>query len=283
MKKVKVKCPSCSKMGIIEIDESLVEQSKKGIASLNVPELLICPHSFVAYVDKNFMMRDSFTPDFMIELPQINMTEEPYQINPEIMNEIDLYLIKLNLKEDELANILNCILIKKDILFINDSEVVVNQIANLIKFLFFNTFEHDFSVSNRTMYIKNKKKYKNHIIVGMNPVLRQQNKEKFSNKTKIENIIVRKFWSEPDSKSAIIIFKNEINKSFLMSKSIIEILQNYPDDNKISKKNLVDFLSKEYDTKIQFEYLEFLLNIVKYYFGFNLSRLSDYFFPSFGL
>ena len=69
----------------------------------------------------------------------------------------------------------------------------------------------------------------------------------------------------------------------MMSKSIIEILQNYSGDGKISKKKLVDLLSEKHEAKIQFEYLEFLLKIVKNYFGFDLSRLSDYFFPSFGL
>jgi hypothetical protein len=117
----------------------------------------------------------------------------------------------------------------------------------------------------------------------LNTVLTQKKKEIFSNKTKIEGAIVQKFLNESDSKSTMIIFRNEIYKSYIMSKTIIEILQNYPGDNKISKKKLVDLLIEKHETKIQFEYLEFLLNIVKNYFEFNLSRLSDYFFPSFGL
>ena len=119
--------------------------------------------------------------------------------------------------------------------------------------------------------------------IGLNTVLTQKKKEIYVNKTKIEGLIVQNFLTEPDSKSAILIFRKEIYKSFMMSKSIINLLQNYPGDGKISKKKLVDLHSEKHQTKIQFEYLEFLLNIVKNYFGFNLSRLSDYFFPSFGL
>ena len=283
MKKVKIKCPSCSEIGIIEIDESFIKRSDNGITSLNVSEKLICPHAFVLYIDRNFTVRDSFTPDFTIELPKINIRDENSISNVDIIHDIDMYLIRINVKANELISIVNCIYMKKKILFINDNEVVITQITNLIKFLFLNTFNCDFSASDLTTYRNNRKKYKNHIIIGLNTVLTQKKKEIFSKRTKIEGAIVQKFLTESDSKSAIIIFRNEIYKSFIMSETIIEILQNYPNDGKISKKKLVDLLSEKHETKIQFEYLEFLLNIVKNYFGFNLSRLSDYYFPSFGL
>ena len=143
MKKVKVKCPSCSEVGMIEINEILINKNGNGIASLNVPEKIICTHAFVVYIDRNFTIRDSFIPDFTIELPKIKISDENYISNVDIIENMDTYLIRINLKANELINILDFIYLKKKILFINDNEVVFNQITNLIKIIFFNTFEYD--------------------------------------------------------------------------------------------------------------------------------------------
>jgi hypothetical protein len=160
MKKVKVKCPSCSKNGIVEIDESSIEKNDNGITSLNIPEKLICPHAFVVYIDRKFTVRDLFIPDFTIELPKLNIRDENYLSEVDIIEDMDMYLIRINLKANELINILNCIYMKKKILFINDNEVVLNQITNLIKYIFSNIFKYDFSTSDLATYKNERKKIK---------------------------------------------------------------------------------------------------------------------------
>ena len=75
-KKVHIICPECNKTGIIDVQENIMEEREKGIAAINVVENLVCKHSFVVYVDKNFIIRDAILIDFTIELPQINLNQE---------------------------------------------------------------------------------------------------------------------------------------------------------------------------------------------------------------
>ena len=120
MKKIKVICPECSGTGMIEINETFIKNNTRGIATLNIAESLICSHSFVACVDKNFKMRDSFVADFMIELPQIKIKEESDIFDKDILNNVDLYLIKINLYADELVKIIHYIFMKKNVLLIKE-------------------------------------------------------------------------------------------------------------------------------------------------------------------
>ena len=107
------------KKGFIEIEESLVKTSQRGITTFNVLEHLICDHSFVAYIDKDLMVRDSFIVDFTIELPQFSM-DVPSQ-NSEIPNEkmINLYLLLLNFNADWFAKILRCCFYRTKLVIIN--------------------------------------------------------------------------------------------------------------------------------------------------------------------
>ena len=72
MKKLEVRCPSCSNIGYIEISEEEVEKAARGIFAVNISEGIACEHSFVAYIDKNLSVRDTFIADFQLELPEIS-------------------------------------------------------------------------------------------------------------------------------------------------------------------------------------------------------------------
>ena len=71
MVEIKINCPACSKTGKLEVEENIIKKSLRGITAINVGEFLICPHSFIVYIDMNFTVRDCFFSDFKIELPEI--------------------------------------------------------------------------------------------------------------------------------------------------------------------------------------------------------------------
>ncbi|TFF88238.1 MAG: hypothetical protein EU550_01655 [Promethearchaeota archaeon] len=283
MVEVNVICPICNKSGRITVDEDSIKKNRRGVTAINVTESLICSHSFVSYIDKNLNVRDSFVCDFKIELPEIKQEEVDLPDQSEDVAEIKPDLILLNIKANEIVDILNGVFMKKKILLLNENEILYNPIINMMKFVFQHNFDYDFSILNRQEYIKNKKKYKDFEIIDKERNLSKRKKELKSKTIKVEGAIVKKFLLEASSYSGLLLFRNEILKAFQMSKSIIEILKNYQKEEKISKKKLVDLLSEKYEISIQFEYLEFLLDIVKNYHGYNLSRVSDYYFPNLGL
>ncbi|MBD3211693.1 MAG: hypothetical protein GF311_03720, partial [Candidatus Lokiarchaeota archaeon] len=116
MKEVKINCPLCNKSGKIEVDEEILENSQRGIAAINVQESLICDHSFVAYIDKNYNVRDSFVSDFKIDLPGIKIQKERRLNEFKHLDKMNLDSLLSEISAVELASILNGVFSKQNVL-----------------------------------------------------------------------------------------------------------------------------------------------------------------------
>ena len=103
MSNVRIQCPICSENGRFVISEEAIKNVERGILAVNIAEGFICSHNFIAYVDKNFAVRDYFTTDFKIELPQISIEKIKNQTFPS--ETIDMDLIKLNMHALSLIHI----------------------------------------------------------------------------------------------------------------------------------------------------------------------------------
>jgi len=282
MAKVEIRCPACSKIGFLELKDKLIDQSSRGVTAINVPNNQMCSHSFVAYVDKNMEVRDCFITDFQIELPTMATEQIEEKEIPE-RDFLDVDILKINLNALQLASVLRGCFFKLPILILHDEDFLYNHIQNLFKFIFQNSFDYEILTENSIEYKNNKKKYKNYLVLEGNKILRDKNKILDPKKIKIERSIIQKFYAEYNPKSSLIILKNEIQICYELAKQIMDIMKNYDGEEKLGKKKLIDQLAEIRDIKIDFAYLEFLLDIVKNYHEFDLSVLSDYYFPAFGI
>ena len=76
--------------------------------------------------------------------------------------------------------------------------------------------------------------------------------------------------------------RNEIQKAFLLSKDIMNFLDNYDHSEKITPKHIIDQFNAKYHQKFSETYLRFLIKIVQNYFeydilsGFNLFNMIDW-------
>ena len=283
MVSVEVFCPSCSKNGRIEVSEEAIKQNSRGVATVNVVNDLICKHSFVVYIDKNLAVRDCFITDFTIELPHVEIEEKTEGIEIPGTDEIDLLIISINLNALTIAFIIRGILQKKKILLLTDIEILTNYMLNLMMFIFTNYFDYDILILNREDYKKAKKQYKNHLILEDKKVISDKSKILAPDKIKIETSIVEKFLSEGQHETSLIILKNEIQKIHDIAEYLMEIITNFKGKENVGKKELIAELQKTKGIKITFAYLNFILEVIKNYFNFDLSSISDYFFPAFGI
>ena len=274
MVKVEIHCPKCSKMGKLEVEENLIIQSKRGVSAINVAEDLICKHCFIAYIDKNFNVRDCFITDFTIELPQIEVEQIIEDKIPD-KDTIDVYLLTLNLNALSLTNILRACFFKKKILVLNEFSLLNPHIMNFFKFIFQDTFDIDISIEQEKHYKKDKKKYKNYIVIGKEKIIKD--KEKILSKlTKIERTIVQKFLAEQDPQTSLIILKNEISKAYKLSKDVELYLKDYDKTSELIPKLISNFLTEKYNQKISDLYLRFLIKIVQYYSEVDFSKIFDF-------
>ncbi|MBD3212309.1 MAG: hypothetical protein GF311_06850 [Candidatus Lokiarchaeota archaeon] len=175
----------------------------------------------------------------------------------------------------ELASILNGVFSKQNVLLLNDSELISENLHKIFDFIFKDTFISNISILNHLEYIRYKWNYDNYEIVDYDEIFDGDKKKKYLKNMKIESAMIKKFLSEEYSKSGLIILRSEIIKAFELSNSIIKILQNHTEVQELTKKDLSESLSEKYGIEIQSEYLDFLLEIVKNYHQQDLSRLSD--------
>ena len=280
---VEVFCPACSKNGKIEVNEEVIKKNTRGVAAVNVINDLVFSHSFVVYIDKNLAVRDCFITDFTIELPQIQIKEEPGGREIPSTEKIDLLLISINIPALTLAFIIRGILLKKKILLLTDMDILNDYMQNLLNFICMGYFEFDFAIFNREHYKKNKKQYKNHLILEDKKVISDKSKILAPDKIKIESSIVGKFLAEGTHETSLIILKNEIQKIHDISHYLMDIINKFKGKENVGKKELIAELQKTEGIKITFAYLNFILEILKNNFDFDLSSISDYFFPAFGI
>ncbi|MFX1258196.1 MAG: hypothetical protein ACFFAN_10075 [Promethearchaeota archaeon] len=275
MVEIKIHCPLCFKSGNIEIEENIISKSERGISAINVAEHLICPHSFVAYVDKNLVVRDCFVTDFKIQLPEIEVEYEIADKQIPGKDEIDVYLITLNLSALWLTFIIRAGFLKKKILILNNLEILNEHIVKFFKFIFQNSFKIDISIDTKENYKIKKKKYKDYIVIDGNNVITDKEKIMKIKTIKIERAIIQKFLAEDDPKTSLIIMKNEIQKAYELSKSIVEYNNNLKDNEELTSKKILDYFSKDLGIKLSSQYLNFLFEIIENYFKVQLSISSD--------
>ncbi len=274
MVEIEIHCPICSKKGIIEVEENLIRKSERGVSAINVAENLICSHSFVAYIDKNLKVRDSFITDFKIETPEFELEQKLIEADIPSLDVIDVYLITININALWLTFLLRGVLYKKKLLILNNMETIHNHLSKFFKFIFQNSFELNISLETRDNYNKDKKKYKDYIVIDGNEVLNDKNNIMKPKNINIERKIVQMFLGEPDTKSSLILIRNEIQKVFTLSQEIITLNKSLKENEELTSKKIMDYFKEVKNIKMQPQYLDFLFEIINNYYNVNLAMSS---------
>ena len=267
MKKIEFECPECFKKRLIQIDEKSIKNSQRGLISINIINDQVCSHSFIAYLDNNYALRDTFTTDFTIELPKIKIkTEEINKKNIPKSDEINIDLIKLNIFPISFIFFLRCCFQNNKILILNDIKLMNLHLNNLFNYIFKDTFNINVFIKNREFYLSNKKEFKDFIVLDGKTIIRDKEKVLNQKKIKIEKSIIQKFFAENDSLINLIFLRNEINKAYELSKTIIELFKTLKKGEKININMVLEKLHEVYSSEISKTYLDFLIEIIKNYF-----------------
>ena len=271
MVEVNIYCPVCFKKGNIEVSEESVEQSIGGILAIHVATDLICEHGFYVYLDRNLAIRDCYAADFMVEFPKISIDEEEPQA---ILSreELDLDIIKINIAPTLITAILKAIFLKKKILIITEEGFLHKHLINFFKYITQNAFDTDITILTIVDYMKDKKKYKKHFILGQSKILKNPYKIKDPKKLKIEKNLAHNFYNERDSTHGLIVLRNEILKIHVVSLTIVEFIENYKEKEQVTKDDIDNYLLKKHSVKLPSTYLGLLFEIVENYFEIEIPK-----------
>ena len=273
MKRLEVRCPSCSKRGYIEISEEEVEKPARGVFAVNISEGIACEHSFVAYIDKNLTVRDTFIADFQLELPEISSIEDEEPETSPQLESININLIKLNLPTSLLVNIIRAIFFRKKVLILNDQAFMVEQIHKFFDYITKNSFEASLLVKSEEEY--QPESFNDYIVLKSNQILQDNDDILNPKQISIEKSLVRKFLEEYEFIPSTIYLHNGIQKTYELSKTIVERVKNLKKKEKLISNKVIEEIAKIHNVKIQLPYLDFLYEIVENYFGVNVPRSSN--------
>jgi len=273
MKKLEVRCPSCSNRGYIEVSEEEVQKTARGVFAVNVLEGVICEHSFVAYVDKNFAVRDTFIADFQLEIPD-EVPEQP--VEPDVAQQLDLIdvsLIKLNFTASSLTHVLRALLFNKKVFLLFNQSYMVDNIYKFIEYITLNSFKANILVISGEKY--DIYDIKDSIILDGNSIIKDDDNILDTKTLGVERSLVRKFLAEYEPKPSLIYLQNGLQKAYDLSKTVVGIINNLKKKEKIYSKNVIEEIARMHDVKVQLPYLDFLYEIVENYFEVKVPKSSN--------
>jgi len=273
MKKLEVRCPSCSSRGYIEISEVEVEKAARGVYAVNISEGIACEHSFVAYIDKNLSVRDTFIADFQLELPEISSPRDKEPETSPQLESIDVNLIKLNLVASLLVNIIRAIFFKRKVLVLTDQTFMIDQIHKFFDYIMENSFKASILVESEEQY--QLESYKDYIILKNNLILQDNDGILNPKKISFERSLVRKFLEEYEPIPSIIYLHEGVQKTYELSETIAERVKGLKKREKLIAKKVIEALANAHGVKIQLPYLDFLYEIVENYFKVQIPRSSN--------
>lgn len=227
MAKLEIRCPVCAKWDNIEILDNMAKNAKKGLLAINISPGMICDHSFIAYVDKNLIVRDCLIADFKIEAFDTEMAQnEDDKTLPETES-IKFDLVKLNISEKLMAFIFRAIFLGEKIILISEDQFLYNHVVNFFKYTTRDLFKIDLNFISETNYRKKYEEYDDCLIFKNNDIFHDAYKIINSKKLSVERSIAKKFFAEYDHTTGLIIVRNEIQKAFEYSKALTEFLTGY--------------------------------------------------------
>ena len=272
MKKIEVRCPSCASIGFIEVSEGDVEKAKRGVFAVNVSEGFICEHSFVAYIDRNFIVRDTFITDFQLELPDIIPKKSIDPKDSAQLDSINVSLIKLNLSASLIAYIIRAILHKKKIVLISDQQFMFDDVRRFFDYITINSYETELVIISEDQY--NNESYNDYIVFNRKHIIKDDDGIIDVKKIGVERTLVQKFLEEYEPIPSLLYLQNGLQKTYELSESIVDIVKGLKKKEKVYSTKLIEDLSRIHNIKIQLSYLDFLFEIVENYFKVEVPKSS---------
>ncbi len=255
---IQLQCPICYEKKIIEIPERIISSENRNLININIPRYKICQHAFVVSVDKNFKVHDSESIDFDLTSFEKRNKLIPFNIN--------VFKIKSNIKPDLLANILYLLLHgKKILLILRKSNEFNKEIIHFFQYIFQDSFKIDISIKNKSEYKKEKKNYKNYIVLMRYPLRAYINKSKIN--FEFEQEIIDSFYKNSDSIGCIISLKNKIQEIYELSQKLSEMNTKA---GYIQRKEAIRYLEDTHFLRIKKDFFYFLMGVVKNYFAINI-------------
>ena len=72
-KEILLVCPVCETQKYLELSEILTLKGRGGLISVSIEKGVICNHNFLNYIDRNYILRDSYEIDYVVKFNSLEL------------------------------------------------------------------------------------------------------------------------------------------------------------------------------------------------------------------
>ncbi len=267
-KQVFIQCPVCKKSGKIEVPKKKIEEKSSGL-SIIIVKKLICEHVFLAYIDKNFIMRES---EEVYYVPSPEIIEKSKEIKEEFFDDHEMVMIQMNLYPLTLSYILKCFLNNQSVGIIleENQDFLKPTYEKLFNYLFNRTFEINYQILSEYDYSNLKNELDLPIIIKNVEILKDEHGFLTENEFAVERGFINKFYNENYGRDTLKALKLEINNAFMLANTTKNYITN---NKKLNLNKIIKYLENEFKINVDIKYAEFLLEIIKNYFNLEVKSI----------
>jgi len=276
LKRIQIICPQCGAAGFVHVSKSLIQNSTRGVSTINIPKNQVCEHNFIAYVDKNFAVRDYFVADVSLEDLAVATEGGNSQASSSkkkiAITESDYHQIRGIIGRKLFTYILHAIFLNSPLHLIYEKTEFFDQIVGVFEAITANAFEISLSIGTFRDYMTNKTDYNGVIVldVASEMVLEDEIGILKMKKYITESEMIDKSFKQSNPTTSFIVMKNEIQKLYSLANIVKLMLQEKSgnEGDKWSKKEIANQLEKRNNIKIPMKQLLFIFDIIE--FNFNI-------------
>ena len=163
----------------------------------------------------------------------------------------------------------------KKIVLISELGDLNKQFINFFKYLMTDSFKSEFLVLSQAEFKNHKKDYKDHIVFQGNKIISIKDKTFNPKNIKIESSIIQNFFAEGDADLSLFTFRTEILKLYKLSQDLIDFSNNLKEKEEFNSKKATDYIYQTHHTRISYNYLSLLIDVIENYFKVNLKKSTD--------
>jgi len=186
--------------------------------------------------------------------------------------------LKMNIKSEILIYIVHACLFKKHLLVLikKDASHLIPELNKFTDYIFQKSFTGNILIKSKAKYKKNRQLYEEYIVTEEKELVNKTRKLINSNQLKYETEIIRKFYNDNDNDLNILNLKERLEGIYILTKHIFNFYERKDNNKPLSPKIVIKHLEESLSVKkIKKEYLYFLTDVIREYFGLNIIWLWD--------
>lgn len=181
--------------------------------------------------------------------------------------------LKCNVKSEILIYLVHACLFRKNIIFPIKKELnsIIPELNNFIDYIFQKSFTGDILIKTKSQYKKNRQLYEGYVMMNEKDLVNETRRLINSNQLIYENELIRNFYNNNDGISSVLNLKERLEGIYILARYIYNFYERNGNEGPFIPRTVIKHLEESLlIKKIKKQYLYFLTDIIRAYFGLGI-------------